>query len=98
MAKAIYRTLRPHAGICVKQKKPGVESYTITDETGDVLVSVKPDTLMVELNLESKIFAPGQEEPVAASGRFFITAETCYPYHVVMDVMDFTAVQYVGYK
>lgn len=66
----------------------------LDDEAEEPLVLVKANTLLVELD-EEKVLTPGKET-VKPMGRFYATAETIDPHHLVLDVLDFDAVSYVG--
>lgn len=91
----IYRLKRQHIGVTVKQRKPSQKSYTVCaiDDAPSVAI-VKPDTLLCELEPDS--IKSADNETIPPSGKYFITAETHYPFHLVLDIMDMTAVQYVS--
>ena len=56
---------------------------------------MRPDTLLVKLDKEQVLSPDG--ESILPTGRFFATAETINPYHLVLDIMDMNAVSYVGF-
>lgn len=93
MRDAIYVLKSPHAGVCVKQVK---KDFVITDETGNPLTGVKPQTRVIELDTERIIGLNNTE--LSPTGRFFITADTSYPYHIILDIMDITILQYAGLR
>jgi hypothetical protein len=93
MNKPLYRLTRDYAGVQVKRGN-SKKVYVLDDEAEEPLVLVKANTLLVELD-EEKVLTPGKET-VKPMGRFYATAETIDPYHLVLDVLDFDAVSYVG--
>lgn len=74
--------------------KKGKRAYFLTDEVGEPLTSVKAGTLLVELE-EENVCNP-DKQAIQPTGRFYRTAETIDPYHVILDIWDFSAVEYVG--
>ena len=93
MNKPLYRLTRDYAGVQVKRGN-SKKVYVLDDEAEEPLVLVKANTLLVELD-EEKVLTPGKET-VKPMGRFYATAETIDPYHLVLDVLDFDAVSYDG--
>lgn len=93
MNKPLYRLTRDYAGVQVKRGN-SKKVYVLDGEAEEPLVLVKANTLLVELD-EEKVLTPGKET-VKPTGRFYATAETIDPYHLVLDVLDFDAVSYVG--
>lgn len=93
MNKPLYRLTRDYAGVQVKRGN-SKKVYVLDDEAEEPLVLVKANTLLVELD-EEKVLTPGKET-VKPMGRFYATAETIDPYHLVLDVLDSDAVSYVG--
>lgn len=93
MNKPLYRLTRDYAGVQVKRGN-SKKVYVLGDEAEEPLVLVKANTLLVELD-EEKVLTPGKET-VKPMGRFYATAETIDPYHLVLDVLDSDAVSYVG--
>ena len=91
----VDRLVRPYAGVTVKHITSRAKNrYIITDEAGDTLVRIKSDTLIRELPRDAII--DDNKQPIPPSGRYFITAETHDPYHIVIDLLDNTAITYVG--
>lgn len=86
-----YRLRLNYAGVIVKK---GKRAYFLTDEVGEPLTSVKAGTLLVELE-EENVCNP-DKQAIQPTGRFYRTAETIDPYHVILDIWDFSAVEYVG--
>lgn len=86
-----YRLRLNYAGVIVKK---GKRAYFLTDEVGEPLTSVKAGTLLVELE-EENVCNP-DKQAIQPTGRFYRTAETIAPYHVILDIWDFSAVEYVG--
>lgn len=71
-------TTRKHTFWMPAQKKP--------------LVIVKPNTLLIELD-NTPILTP-DKQPVKPTGKFYVTAETIEPYHIVLDITRLGAVTY----
>ena len=93
--KPNYRLIRPYAGITVKHITGRTKNhYVLTDEVGDTIVRVKKDTLLCELPRDTVL--DDKKQPIPPSGRYFITSETSDPYHIVLDILDNTAIAYVG--
>ena len=86
-----YRLRRNYAGVIVKK---GKRDYSLTDEVGEPLTPVKAGTLLVELE-EENVCSP-DKQAIRPTGRFYRTAEAMDPYHVILDIWDFSAVEYVG--
>lgn len=93
MNKPLYRLTRAYAGVRVKRGN-SKKVYVLDNEAEEPIVLVKADTLLVKLD-EEKVLTP-DKEVVKPTGRFYATAETIDPYHLVLDVLDFDAVSYVG--
>lgn len=71
---------RPIAGVVCK-RNPGRKKFVVTDE----ILIVKADTEFVEIkNPELVVDADGV--PVKPNGRFWRTASTIDPYHVIVDM------------
>lgn len=68
----------------------------LDDEAEKPLVLVKPGTLLVELDDEQRVTLP-DGEVLNPTGKYFVTAETINPYHLILDVMDRNAISYVGF-
>lgn len=94
MNKPLYRLARAYAGVQVRRGK-NRRDYTLDDEAEEPLILVKPDTLLVQLD-EEQVLSPNGES-ILPTGRFFATAETINPYHLVLDILDMNAVSYVGF-
>lgn len=71
---------RPVAGVKCK-RLPGKRKYVVLP--GEITV-VKADTEFVEIDPELVVDADGN--PVKPSGRFWRTASTIDPYHVITDM------------
>lgn len=56
------------------------------------LVIVKPNTLLIELD-NTPILTP-DKQPVKPTGKFYVTAETIEPYHIVLDITRLGTVTY----
>ena len=94
MSCPLYRLTRACAGVQVRREN-NRKDYVLDDETDEPLVLVRPDTLLVKLDKEQVLSPDG--ESILPTGRFFATAETINPYHLVLDIMDMNAVSYVGF-
>ena len=60
--------------------------YKITE---DSIVAVKNGTLVMPVNFLSddfKVYDKEGKELIEPTGRFFITAETIDPYHIILDI------------
>lgn len=60
--------------------------YKITE---DSIVMVKNGTLVMPVNFISddfKVYDKEGKEVIEPTGRFFITAETIDPYHIILDI------------
>ena len=94
MSSPLYRLTRAYAGVQVRREN-NRKDYVLDDEAEEPLVLVKPDTLLVQLD-EEQVLSPDGES-IQPTGRFYATAETINPYHLVLDIMDMDAVSYVGF-
>ena len=94
MSRPIYCLRQPYAGVQVRRRN-GRKDYVLDDEAEEPLILVKPDTLLVELEDERVTLPDG--EVLNATGKFFVTAETINPYHLILDVMDRNVLSYVGF-
>ena len=60
--------------------------YKITE---DSIVMVKSGTLVMPVDFLSddfKVYDKEEKEVIEPTGRFFITAETIDPYHIILDI------------
>ena len=56
------------------------------------VIIVKPNTLLIELD-NTPILTPDKQQ-VKPTGKFYVTAETIEPYHIVLDITKLGAVTY----
>ena len=91
--KPTYALKQPYAGVCVKHVK---NKFVITDENDEPLTRVKPGTLLVEADIDINV-CTDTDEQIPASGRYFITANTIDPYHIILDILDNTVIKCVGF-
>lgn len=71
---------RPVAGVVCK-RHPGKKRYVVTDE----ILVLKADTEFVEIDPKLVVDADGI--PVTPTGRYWRTASTIDPYHVIVDML-----------
>lgn len=83
MAEAIYRLEQNYAGICVV--KTG-NKYQLDTRYNPPLVSVKAETMLVEMPQNKPLILDGKT--MKPSGKFFRTADTIDPYHIILDIAD----------
>ena len=89
----IFRLTRPYAAVRVETTKRKGKSaeYTISPESTDSpIILVKPDALLFPLSENDMVVTP-DNEVMAPSGKFYRTAETINPYHLIFDIWDQTA-------
>ncbi len=84
----------PHLGIkCKLETKPKNRhakadiKYVVDYSKGDVLVSCQPGVKVFPIDEEIKVCDEKGEE-IQPSGRFYRTAETINPYHIIFDLVN----------
>lgn len=92
MQKAIYQLKQSHCGICVKKKG---SHYLLGVGQIPPITLVKADTLLFELPQDKPFILDG--EVMKPSGKFFQTAETIDPYHIILDISDLSILSFVQY-
>lgn len=91
--RRIYRLTRPYAAVQVEAAKGKGKSikYIISPSPTDSPLSLaKPDTLLFPLSENDMVVTP-DNEVMAPSGKFYRTAKTINPYHLIFDIWDQTA-------
>lgn len=76
-------TRRPYAAVQVE--RTGVRPPVLT-VVGPVRL-VRPGTLLSPLPPDLRVVDP-EGVSIAAAGRFYLTTETCDPYHLLVDVLS----------
>ena len=94
MNRPVYCLVHQHIGVQAKRSRRGAK-YFLDDEAEEPIVIVREGTLLVPLD-EELVLTPGGE-PIIPSGRFFATAETIDPHHLVFDVIDANAAKFIGF-
>lgn len=89
MNKQFYRLTCPYAGVQVKHDK---KAYILDAGAKEPVIIVKPNTLLIELD-NTPILTP-DKQPVKPTGKFYMTAETIEPYHIVLDITRLGTVTY----
>lgn len=96
--RSVFRLLRPYAAVQVEALKGRGRSgqYKISSEaTESPLCLLKADTLLFPLPNDDVVLA-GDDEPIAPTGKFYRTAETIDPYHLVCDIWNQQALVGIG--
>ena len=93
MQKAIYRLEQNYAGICVLREG---NHYMLDTSKNPPLVSVKAETMLVEIPQDKSLILDG--ERMKPSGSFFRTAETIDPHHIILDIWDRQILSFIGYS
>lgn len=94
MSRPMYCLTHQHIGVQAKRNKRKTKFF-LDDEAEAPIVMVKEGTFLVPLD-EELVLAP-DGEPIPPSGRFFATAETIDPYHLVLDIIDANAAKFIGF-
>ena len=92
MPKAIYRLEQNYAGICVLREG---NHYLLDTSQKQPLVSVKAETILVELPQNKPLILDG--ELMKPSGSFFRTAETIDPHHIILDIWNRQILSFIKY-
>ncbi len=65
--------------------RPGSRRYVIDPEDGEPIVFVKAGTMIVAFDSRDSVVTK-EGEAVEPTNRFYRTAETIDPYHIVLDI------------
>lgn len=89
-ARSVYRLMRPYAAVQVQEQKgcgKTIEYVISMVSSVSPLCCAKADTLLLPLTEHECVLA-GDGTPISATGKFFRTAETISPYHLILDILD----------
>ena len=76
-------TRRPYAAVRVERTGGRPAVLTVVGPVRFVTLG----TLLLELPAEVRV-VDGEGAPVAPSGRYYITQDTCDPYHLLVDALE----------
>lgn len=72
-------------GVRCSRARRSPKKYVIDPEKGETLVLVKKGALITPLECDEMVVTE-EGEKVRPAGRFFRTAETIDPYHIILDM------------
>ena len=81
--RLLLRTLEsPHAAVKVRRKG---HAFIVDPEIEEPVIVVKAGTKMIPLDTNERVVDPDGNE-VPATGRFYRSAETIDPFHLIFDM------------